>query len=33
MIVQQLSLILHEGGLGLQERFHTFLQFTEFLLG
>jgi len=32
MVVQHLSLVLHEGGLSLQECLHTLLQFTEFFL-
>jgi len=30
MVVQHLSLVLHEGGFSLQECLHTLLQFTEF---
>ena len=32
MVVHHLSLILHEGGLSLQECLYTLLQFTEFFL-
>jgi len=30
MVVQHLSLVLHEGGLNLQDSLHDLLQFTEF---